>query len=182
MVDLICEDNNCKGIVVKDDKGRLNVIYADYTVLACGGIGGIYKFSTNCKHLTGDGVAVALRNGVKTEHIDYVQIHPTTFYTEEPQERSFLISESVRGEGALLYNSKIDAYNAELEIFPFITKGESFKQLVWPDKKITVKQSKKGPAIIVIGALTLILTMVIWIWIVLGAFLINRIKYGKKLK
>ena len=82
----------------------------------------------------------------------------------------------------LLYNSKIDAYNAELEIFPFITKGESFKQLVWPDKKITVKQSKKGPAIIVIGALTLILTMVIWIWIVLGAFLINRIKYGKKLK
>lgn len=82
----------------------------------------------------------------------------------------------------LLYNCKIDAYNAELEIFPFITKGEDFKQLVWPDKKITVKQSKKGPAIIIIGALTLILTMFIWIWIVLGAFLINRIKYGKKLK
>lgn len=114
MVDILCEDNICYGIVVRKDDGNLDVIRANYTVLACGGIGGIYRYSTNYRHLTGDGVAVALKNGVETEHIDYVQIHPTTFYSEKEEERSFLISESVRGEGALLYNDKRQRFTDEL--------------------------------------------------------------------
>lgn len=114
MVDILCEDNVCYGIVVRKDDGNLDVIRANYTVLACGGIGGIYRYSTNYRHLTGDGVAVALKNGVETEHIDYVQIHPTTFYSEKEEERSFLISESVRGEGALLYNDKRQRFTDEL--------------------------------------------------------------------
>lgn len=114
MVDIICEDNICYGAVVRKDDDSLECIYANYTVLACGGIGGIYRYSTNYRHLTGDGVAVAIKNGVETEHVDYVQIHPTTFYSEKEEERSFLISESVRGEGALLYNSQHKRFTDEL--------------------------------------------------------------------
>ena len=114
MVDLLCEDNRCHGIVVRKDDGELDTITANYTVLACGGIGGIYRYSTNYRHLTGDGVAVALRHGVEVENVDYVQIHPTTFYSEKEEDRSFLISESVRGEGALLYNNKGERFTNEL--------------------------------------------------------------------
>lgn len=114
MVDILSEDNVCYGAVVRDKQGRLSTISANYTVLACGGIGGLYKYSTNYKHLTGDGIAIALEHGIELENINYVQIHPTTLYSENPQERSFLISESVRGEGAVLYNAKKERFVDEL--------------------------------------------------------------------
>lgn len=114
MVDIICENNKCFGAVVKKDDDSLTVINANYTVLASGGIGGIYRYSTNYRHLTGDGVAVAIRHGVQVEHVDYVQIHPTTFYSEREEDRSFLISESVRGEGALLYDKNYQRFTNEL--------------------------------------------------------------------
>lgn len=82
----------------------------------------------------------------------------------------------------LLYNSKIDAYEAELDIFSYVKEGEDFKKLEFPDKIVSVKQSKKGPSIIFFGALFLLLTIFIWIWLILGAFLFNKIKYAKKLK
>ena len=114
MVDIICENDKCYGAIVKKDDGNLTVINANYTVLASGGIGGIYRHSTNYRHLTGDGVAVAIRHGVKVEHVDYVQIHPTTFYSKREEDRSFLISESVRGEGALLYDKNYKRFTNEL--------------------------------------------------------------------
>ena len=58
------EQNECLGIVVKKDDGTLDTIYADYTVLASGGIGGIYRYSTNYRHLTGDAVAVSIRHNI----------------------------------------------------------------------------------------------------------------------
>ena len=114
MVDIICQEDKCYGVVVKKDDENLTVINANYTILASGGIGGIYRHSTNYRHLTGDGVAVAIRHGVKVEHVDYVQIHPTTFYSEREEDRSFLISESVRGEGALLYDKNYKRFTNEL--------------------------------------------------------------------
>lgn len=114
MVDIICQEDKCYGAVVKKDDESLTVINANYTVLASGGIGGIYRHSTNYRHLTGDGVAVAIRHCVKVEHVDYVQIHPTTFYSEREEDRSFLISESVRGEGALLYDKNYKRFTNEL--------------------------------------------------------------------
>ena len=114
MVDIICQEDKCYGVVVKKDDENLTVINANYTVLASGGIGGIYRHSTNYRHLTGDGVAVAIRHGVKVEHVDYVQIHPTTFYSEREEDRSFLISESVRGEVALLYDKNYKRFTNEL--------------------------------------------------------------------
>ena len=113
MVDLICDDNECFGIIGHDVDGIYSAIQADYTVLATGGIGGIFEHSTNYKHLTGDSIALALKHGIKLQHIDYIQIHPTTLYTEKDG-REFLISESVRGEGAILLNSKGERFVNEL--------------------------------------------------------------------
>lgn len=102
MLDLIERDNTCFGILAKDKNNEYLTIEADNTILASGGIGGLYEHSTNYPHLTGDAIAIALRHNIKLENPDYVQIHPTSLYTNKPG-RSFLISESVRGEGAKLY-------------------------------------------------------------------------------
>lgn len=102
MLDLIERDNTCFGILAKDKNDEYLTIEADNTILASGGIGGLYEHSTNYPHLTGDAIAIALRHNIKLENPDYVQIHPTSLYTNKPG-RSFLISESVRGEGAKLY-------------------------------------------------------------------------------
>ncbi|NCB91415.1 MAG: L-aspartate oxidase [Clostridia bacterium] len=113
MVDLLAYDNTCYGIVAQDQEGEVFPILAENTLLACGGIGGLYSHSTNFPHLTGDGLAVCLKHGISLLHVDYIQIHPTTFYTTKPG-RQFLISESVRGEGALLYNKAGERFVDEL--------------------------------------------------------------------
>ena len=123
MVDLIEENNTCFGAVVRRQNGELDTIEAKFTILACGGIGGLYRHSTNFRHLTGDALAISLRHGIKLENVNYVQIHPTTFYTEKEEERSFLISESVRGEGALLYNKNMERFVDELQPRDVVTKA-----------------------------------------------------------
>ena len=83
-------------------------------MLATGGIGGLFKRSTNYRHLTGDAVAIAIKHGVELKNIDYIQIHPTTLYSPHSSDRSFLISESVRGEGAKLYDKNMKRFVNEL--------------------------------------------------------------------
>lgn len=113
MVDWICENNECFGIIGQNAEGEFVQIEAEYTILATGGVGGLFEHSTNFRHLTGDALALAIKHNVKLKHIDYVQIHPTTFYSEK-NGRKFLISESVRGEGAILLNSKKERFVNEL--------------------------------------------------------------------
>ena len=113
MLDIIRGEDGCEGLVIRDADGNLGTVQAGYTVFACGGLGGLYKHSTNFRHITGDALAVALRHGIEMEHIDYIQIHPTTLYSEKPGRR-FLISESVRGEGAILLNKKGERFVDEL--------------------------------------------------------------------
>ena len=113
MLDIACEDNKCYGIVVKTADGELVTVKAKYTVFASGGLGGLYKHSTNFRHITGDALAIAMKHGVEMEHIDYIQIHPTTLYSEKPGRR-FLISESVRGEGAILLDKNKKRFCNEL--------------------------------------------------------------------
>jgi L-aspartate oxidase len=114
LLDIICEDNVCYGAVILKEDGRIETVEADYTVLATGGLGGLYRYSTNFRHLTGDALAIALKHGVELKDINYIQIHPTTLYTTKPEERSFLISESVRGEGAKLYDKNMKRFVNEL--------------------------------------------------------------------
>lgn len=113
MIDLVTEKNTCFGAVVTDEQGGLMTIRADYTILACGGLGGLYEHSTNFRHMTGDALAIALKHGIELENIDYIQIHPTTLYSQKPGRR-FLISESVRGEGAVLLNKDGQRFVDEL--------------------------------------------------------------------
>lgn len=127
MVDLICSGNACFGIVGRDTSGNFSAIYADYTILATGGIGGLFEHSTNYRHLTGDALALAIKYDIKLQHIDYIQIHPTTLYSEKDG-REFLISESVRGEGAILLNSKGERFVNEL-LPRDVVAGAIFEQM-----------------------------------------------------
>ncbi len=114
MVDLLVRDNTCYGAVVRNAENEIEYITANHTVLATGGIGGLYEHSTNFRHLTGDGLALAIKYDIELKDIDYIQIHPTTFYSEDKTERSFLISESVRGEGAKLRDKNGERFVNEL--------------------------------------------------------------------
>ncbi len=113
VVDIIEENGECHGIVGHGADGEYTSILADYTILATGGIGGLFDHSTNFRHLTGDSLAISLNHGIKLRNIDYIQIHPTTLYTKG-EGREFLISESVRGEGAHLLNWKGERFVNEL--------------------------------------------------------------------
>lgn len=104
----------CRGVVAHSDDGRTISISANATVWACGGIGGMYERSTNFPCLTGDALRIAQAHGIALEHTDYVQIHPTSLYTSKPG-RAFLISESCRGEGAVLLDARGRRFTDELQ-------------------------------------------------------------------
>ena len=112
-VDIIEDDNKCIGAILLKDNKQINV-FAKYVILACGGIGGLYKNSTSQRILKGDGLATAIRHNVELKDINYIQIHPTAFYDETEDERRFLISESVRGEGGILRNVNGERFVNEL--------------------------------------------------------------------
>ena len=122
MKDIMVEDGKCAGLTAEDSEGNTLHIYAKDTVLATGGIGGLYEHSTNFPSLTGDALEVAKEHNVELEHLDYVQIHPTSLYTEH-EGRSFLISESARGEGAVLLNSKGQRFTDELQPRDVVSKA-----------------------------------------------------------
>ena len=132
VADIIEENGECKGVVGFNRNGVMESITADYTILATGGIGGLFKNSTNYRHLTGDALAIALKHGVKLKNPDYIQIHPTTLYSEK-NGRRFLISESVRGEGALLLNNAGERFTDELAPRDVVT-AEIYKQMEKDDK------------------------------------------------
>ena len=122
MTDILISKGACAGIEAETSDHKKIYIHADQTILASGGIGGRYKHSTNFPHLTGDAIDIAKKHGIRLEHLDYVQIHPTTLYSKKPGRR-FLISESVRGEGALLYDKNGNRFVDELLPRDVVTKA-----------------------------------------------------------
>ena len=122
MTDIIVKNGKCAGILAKTADGEEMKIYAQDTIFASGGIGGRYQHSTNFPHLTGDALDISKKHGIRLEHLDYVQIHPTTLYSSKPGRR-FLISESVRGEGAVLYNKDGERFVNELLPRDVVTKA-----------------------------------------------------------
>ena len=122
MTDIIVKNGKCAGILAKTADGEEMKIYAQDTIFASGGIGGRYQHSTNFPHLTGDALDISRKHGIRLEHLDYVQIHPTTLYSSKPGRR-FLISESVRGEGAVLYNKDGERFVNELLPRDVVTKA-----------------------------------------------------------
>lgn len=122
MIDLVEENNNCLGIVCEDEYGETGIIIAENTILATGGIGGLFHNSTNFPHITGDSFALALKHGIELQDMNYIQIHPTTLYSKKAGRR-FLISESVRGEGAVLLNENGERFTDELQPRDVVTNA-----------------------------------------------------------
>ena len=122
MTDILVDDGKCTGMAAETKEGETLHIHADNTIMATGGIGGLYEHSTNFPILTGDACRIAKEHGVELEHMDYVQIHPTCLYSKKPG-RSFLISESARGEGAVLLNHKGERFVNELLPRDVVTKA-----------------------------------------------------------
>jgi L-aspartate oxidase len=102
VLDLIVEGEECVGVRASV-AGRAVEILADVTVLATGGCGQVYRYTTNPQVATGDGYAVAHRAGVRLADMEFVQFHPTALDT--PENPLALVSEAVRGEGAVLLNA-----------------------------------------------------------------------------
>ena len=149
LVDFIEKDHKCVGAVIKKDV-QTEVIATKILVLATGGVGGLYRHSTNFRQLTGDALAIALNHKLRMKDINYIQIHPTTLYSENDQDRSFLISESVRGEGAKLYDKNGNRFVNELLPRDLLT-AEIRKQMekdgtrhVWEDLRTIPEEELKA--------------------------------------
>ncbi len=104
------EDGAAAGVLAQDGCGRNILIRAPYCVTATGGIGRVYRNSTNSNCATGDGIACALRAGAELKNMEFVQFHPTAFIHPDANMRFFLISEALRGEGAVLRNRKWEPF------------------------------------------------------------------------
>ena len=116
------KDNNCcKGVHVVDIRNKKALtLTTNHLVLATGGVGQVYQYTTNPSIATGDGQAMAWRAGCRISNMEFIQFHPTTLY--HAQERSFLITEALRGEGGYLrlpngYRFMVD-YDSRMELAP----------------------------------------------------------------
>lgn len=113
LIDLVCKNNKCfGGIAINGD--NILFINSKVTILASGGIGGLFKNSTNQRTLKGNSLAIALRHNIWLKDMKYIQFHPTALYENEKEGKRFLISESLRGEGAFLINIKGERFVNEL--------------------------------------------------------------------
>lgn len=119
-IDLITNDEECYGALVQRPDGQRIFLRGNATILCSGGAGQLYRYTTNPEVATGDGVAMAYRAGAIVRDMEFIQFHPTALcYAGAPR---FLISEAVRGEGAILRNIKgerfMDRYDSRLELAP----------------------------------------------------------------
>ncbi|MGP0587949.1 L-aspartate oxidase [Paenibacillus timonensis] len=120
VIDLITEENECLGALVQRPDGQRVFLRGNATILCSGGAGQLYRYTTNPEVATGDGVAIAYRAGAILRDMEFIQFHPTSLcYPGAPR---FLISEAVRGEGAVLRNIKgerfMSKYHELLELAP----------------------------------------------------------------
>ena len=108
---LVDSDNECKGVIVYNElTGEHEIVYTSALVLATGGLGQLYKYTTNPECATGDGIDLAYNAGAIIQDMEFVQFHPTALALDPNSKDRFLISEAVRGEGAKLINNHGDEF------------------------------------------------------------------------
>ena len=142
VIDLLHENGVCHGALIQDSNyGRMLSIKSHATILASGGSGQIFRETTNPSCATGDGMAQAFRAGAVLRDMEFVQFHPTTLYLAGAPR--FLISESVRGEGAYLINQHgerfMKKYDERAELAPRDVVSQSiFKELHSRDEEVEI--------------------------------------------
>jgi len=104
--DIFTDENGVTGVLAIDHDNNPICFSSSHVIIAAGGIGHIYRVSTNATCATGDGIAAAFRAGAELKDMEFVQFHPTGFIHPNEEGRYFLISEALRGEGAILRNEK----------------------------------------------------------------------------
>ena len=109
LVDLICKDNNCYGGVIEHNS-VVSTVNSKFTILATGGIGGIFNSTTNIEYLTGDGLNISLKNNIEIKDMEYLQLHPTVLYEPKSKGKKLLLSESLRGEDGIILNQNKDEF------------------------------------------------------------------------
>ena len=107
-VDLVARGGRITGVSLMDRKGEIHEVHAQAVLLATGGLGQVYRETTNPSVATGDGVAMAFRAGAEVSDMEFVQFHPTALYV--PGAPRFLLSEALRGEGAYLRNAELSRF------------------------------------------------------------------------
>lgn len=113
-IDLLTDDDNrCVGVVGQDQQHGLQILWAANTILASGGVGQLYRETTNPPGATGDGIAMAYRAGAVLRDLELVQFHPTTLYVAGASRA--LVTETLRGEGAILLDTKGRRFMAEYD-------------------------------------------------------------------
>lgn len=117
VTDLLVEDGVCYGATVCSPKGAFN-IYANCTIIASGGVGSLYEFHTNARTISADLQGIAIEKGLAMRDMEMLQFHPTV-YVEKPWARKFLLTEALRGEGALV----VDETNRRF-LFDYDERGE----------------------------------------------------------
>jgi len=122
LIDLLgSEEKECQGALVYDKQNGRQILYiARAVIIATGGAGQLYRYTTNPDVATADGMAAAYRAGCELSDLEFIQFHPTVLFSHDTQR--FLISEAVRGEGGLLYNTNgerfMNKYHSLLELAP----------------------------------------------------------------
>ncbi len=122
VIDLLMSGGRCTGVLIAtgiDTDASKKVLYCRSIICASGGIGQVYKNTTNSEVVTGDGISMAYRSGAVLADMEFVQFHPTAFYKPTLEGSQFLISEAVRGEGGILLN-----INHERFMFNYNEMGE----------------------------------------------------------
>jgi L-aspartate oxidase len=112
-LDLVVADGVCRGVVARDDRGRTRLVRASHVLLATGGAGQLFSVTTNPVESTGDGIAMALRAGAAVADAEFVQFHPTALH--HPQMPRPLLSEALRGHGALIRDAEGERFVDELQ-------------------------------------------------------------------
>ncbi|MGL5149485.1 MAG: L-aspartate oxidase [Clostridium sp.] len=109
LIDIIKYNNKCVGGVCNLDDKEIH-IHAKSTVLASGGIGGLFTSTTNHPSLTGDGISICLKHDIPLKDISYLQLHPTVLYEENCNGKRLLLSEALRGEGGIIKNLELNEF------------------------------------------------------------------------
>lgn len=109
LIELITNDNVCYGGILRD-LDKTYTVNSKFTILATGGIGGIFTSTTNVEYLTGDALNIGLKNNIKIKDMEYLQLHPTVLYEPNANGKKLLLSESLRGEGGIIVNQNKEEF------------------------------------------------------------------------